>query len=59
MAVDLKLINELWFAAQAVQDKEHMSFPLDYATTLMVGIALFEDKELAQKFVDGTWEEGG
>ncbi len=57
MGIDLNLINQLWFAALVAMPEAKDR--LDYPTALAVGIALLSDKELAQSFVEETWDEAG
>ena len=57
MAIDLNLINRLWFAALAAMPEAKDR--LDYPTALAVGMALLGDKELAREFVEQTWVEEG
>ncbi len=54
MGIDLHLINRLWFAGLAAMPEAKGR--LDYLTALAVGIALLSNKELAQSFVEETWD---
>lgn len=61
MGHDLKLANQLFWAAKEIArigHGEEAESRIDYFTAMICAQALFNSKELAQKFVEGTWENG-